>query len=228
MLRLMTTRAADATSRPAGFKVKAVLLAALGLTLATAATSLAFAQNGKIGPAAQATYDNKYEVYGGINYMNFQAGQNLPNRMNFAGAEIMGTYWLNSRLGVAGDYRFEGGTTPVLPSPQSFRPARQLVLLNTGMAGVQYRSIKNHYAAVDYHALIGVAHGEFDGPTTYDVGLYSNRTKPIGAFGGSLDYNYTKNIAFRLQPDLVIEHFGSEYREFFAISAGLIYRFGKQ
>ncbi|MBB5056501.1 opacity protein-like surface antigen [Granulicella aggregans] len=228
MLRLMTARAADASSRLAGLKVKAVFLAALGLTLATAAYAPAYAQNGKIGPAAQAAYDNKYEVYGGINYMNFQAGQNLPKRMNFAGAEMMGTYWLNSRLGVAGDYRFEGGTTPVLPSPASFRPSRQLVLMNVGMAGVQYRGPKNHYAAIDYHALVGVAHGQFNGPTNFDVGLYTDRTKPIGAFGGSLDYNRSRNLALRLQPDLIVEHFGSEYREFFAISAGVIYRFGKQ
>jgi hypothetical protein len=224
MLRLMTARAADASRRPAGLKVKAVFLAALGLTLATAAQ----AQNGKIGATPQATYDNKYEVYGGINYMNFQAGQDLPKRMNLGGAEVMGTYWLNNRLGIAGDYRFEGGTTPVLPSPASFRPSRQLVFLNMGMAGVQYRGPKNHYAAVDYHALVGVAHGQFEGPTNFDVGLYTDRTKPVGAFGGSLDYNRTKNLAFRLQPDLIIEHFGSEYREFFAISAGVIYRFGKQ
>ena len=230
MLRLMTARAADAHSRPAGPKGKSAVFAAFAaaaLAMATLATS-AEAQNGKIGPAAQATYDNKYEVYGGINYMNFQAGQDLPKRMNLAGAEVMGTYWLTDRLGIAGDYRFEGGTTPVLPSPASFRPSRQLVFLNAGMAGVQYRGPKNHYAAVDYHALVGVAHGQFEGPTTFDVGLYTDRTKPIGAFGGSLDYNYTKNFAFRLQPDLIIEHFGTEYRKFFAISAGVIYRFGKQ
>ena len=228
MLKLMTARSANALGRTTGLKVKAAAIVALGLAVATVAPDVAQAQNGKIGAAAPATYDNKYEVYGGINYMNFQAGQNLPKRMNLAGAEVMGTYWLNNRLGIAADYRFEGGTTPVLPSPQSFRPSRQLVFLNTGMAGVQYRGPKNHYAAVDYHALIGVAHGTFNGPTTYDVGLYTNRTKPIGAFGGSLDYNRTRNLAFRLQPDLIVEHFGSEYREFFAISAGVIYRFGKQ
>jgi hypothetical protein len=230
MLRLMTAPAAEAHSLPAGRKEKSAVFAAFAaaaLAMATLATS-AYAQNGKIGPAAQATYDNKYEVYGGINFMNFQAGQNLPKRMNMAGGELMGTYWITDHLGVAVDYRGEAGTTPVLPSPASFRPSRQLVYMNMGMAGVQYRGPKNHYAAVDYHALVGVSHGVFDGPTNYDVGLYTNRTKPIGAFGGSLDYNRSKNLAFRLQPDLIIEHFGTEYREFFAISAGVIYRFGKQ
>ena len=234
MQRLMTTGAPEARNRTAGvrtvglhalkFKAKALLL---GATIITGAT-LAQAQNGKLGPAAPVSYDNKYEVYGGINFMNFQAGQNLPKRMNFAGAETSLTYFLTPHLGVTGDYRFEGGTTPVFPSPGSSNPARQLVLLNAGMGGVTYRGPKGHYAAIDYHALVGVADGMFNGPTTYNVGLYTNRTKHIGAFGGSLDYNRSKNVAFRLSPDLIIEHFGSEYREFFAISGGVLYRFGQQ
>jgi len=31
----------------------------------------------------------------------------------------------------------------------------------------------------------------------------------------------------RLQPDLIFEHFGTETREYFSISAGLVYRIGK-
>ena len=190
----------------------------------------------KIGPAAHATYDNRYEAYGGINFMNFQAGQNLPKRMNFAGAEGMATYWLNDRLGVAADYRFEGGTTPVFANPIYNRVA---VFQNIGMAGVQYRGPKGRYAAIDYHALFGVGAGKFDSATSSyhgvappltptQIGLYTNRVKPMAALGGSVDFNYSKNIAVRLQPDLILEHFGTETREFFAISGGVIYRFGKR
>jgi hypothetical protein len=221
MQKLMTVGAAGT-----GSKARAALLATL--VMIGLGAIQAIAQNGKIGPAAPVSYDNKYELYGGLNYMNFEAGQNLPNLMNFGGTEVMGTYWLGSRLGVAADYRFEGGTTDVLKSPASFRPSRQLVFLNTGMVGVQYRGPKNHYAAVDYHALFGVSHGTFDGPTSFDVGLYTNRTKPMAALGGSLDYNRSKNFAVRLQPDLILEHFGTETREFFAISGGVIYRFGQR
>ncbi len=60
------------------------------------------------------------------------------------------------------------------------------------------------------------------------VGLYTNRTKPIAALGGSIDINRSKNFAIRLSPDLILEHFGTETREFFAISAGVVYRFGKR
>lgn len=33
----------------------------------------------KLGPAAPVTYDNKYEIYAGLNYMNFKAGKTCPS-----------------------------------------------------------------------------------------------------------------------------------------------------
>jgi hypothetical protein len=58
--------------------------------------------------------------------------------------------------------------------------------------------------------------------------MYTNRTKPMAALGGSVDINRSKNWAIRLSPDLILEHFGSETREFFAISGGVVYRIGKR
>ena len=90
----------------------------------------------------------------------------------------------------------------------------------------------------NYHAYGGVSHGTFDAtlragqpgqPEWSQVtGLYTNRTKPIAALGGSIDFNLLEELAIRLSPDLIFEHFGTETREFFAISGGVIYRFGKQ
>lgn len=210
-------------------------VAAILVSLVPLAAAPALAQN-KLAPNAHATYDNRYEAYGGINFMNGQAGQNLPKRMNFAGAEGLGTYWLTNHLGVAIDYRFEGGTTPVFANPIYNRVA---VFENIGMAGVQYRGPKGRYAAIDCHALGGFANGKFDSATTQyhgvappltasEIGLYTNRTKPMFALGGSVDFNYSKNIAIRLQPDLILEHFGTELREFVAVSGGVVYRFGKR
>lgn len=191
---------------------------------------------GKLAARPPVTYDNRYEIYGGLNFTNFQAGQNLPTRMNMGGGEILATYWLTSHLGLAADYRGEAGTTPVFPAapipPNPNYIHRPLVYMNMGMLGAQYRGPKNQFAAVNYHAYFGVAHGVFDGGTggtpPQDVGLYTNRTKPIAALGGSIDLNRSKNFAIRLSPDLILEHFGTETREFFAISAGVVYRFGKR
>jgi hypothetical protein len=211
--------------------VSGMLLAAM-----FAAGSAAMAQaKGKLGPGAPVTYKNRFEVYGGLNFMNFQAGQNLPKRMNLGGGEILGTYWLTNRIGLAADYRGEAGTTPVFPSapipPNPNYINRPLVYMNMGMLGAQLRGPKNQFAAINLHGFFGVSHGVFDGGTggtpPQDVGLYTNRTKPIAALGGSLDLNRSKNFAIRLSPDLMLEHFGTETREFFAISAGVVYRFGK-
>lgn len=203
------------------------------IALLLAGAGAAQAQNGKLAPKAPADYLNKYEVYGGLSFLNFQAGQNLPKRMNLGGGEAMGTWWLFDRLGLAADYRIEAGTTPVLPV-HGFN--RVLVTQNIGMAGLQYRGPKGRYAAVDYHALAGVSHGDFDSAiknypggtsyTTADLGLYSNRTKPFFALGGSIDFNYSRKIAIRVQPDLILEHFGTELREFVSVSGGVVYRFG--
>jgi hypothetical protein len=193
----------------------------------------------KIGPAAPVTYANRYEIYGGLNFMNFQAGQALPTRMNLGGGEILGTYWLPfdvpflRNLGVGADYRFDAGTTPVLANP--YVNNRPLVYMHVGMLGAQYRGPKNQYVAVNYHAYAGVGAGIFtyslkDTPPEFrgEVGLYTNRVKPMAALGGSLDFNRSKNLAIRLSPDLILEHFGTETREFFAISGGVVYRFGKK
>ncbi len=185
--------------------------------------------NGKLGPAAPVTYANKWELYGGPNFMNFQAGQALPKRMNMGGAEGSITYWLNKKVGLAGDYRWEGGTTPVLANPYVNRPG---VILNIGMFGVQYRGPKNQYVAINYHAYGGVAYGVFDlstkniPPLFNNVGLYGNGSAGMEALGGSIDFNRSKNWAFRLSPDLILEQFGTGTSEFFAISGGVVYRFG--
>ena len=36
--------------------------------------------------------------------------------------------------------------------------------------------------------------------------------------------NRSKNWAVRLSPDLILDEFGSDTREFFAISGGIVYR----
>jgi hypothetical protein len=214
------------------------LVSATALGAALLVASAARAQT-KLGAAAPVTYDNKYELYGGLNYMNFKAGENLPKRMNLGGAEIEATWWLMPKLGIAAEYRGEAGTTQVFPNADVYGIHRPLVYMNMGLFGVQYRGPKNQHAALDFHAYGGVADGVFDAGTQGAgvtpgasassnatlVGLYNNHEAPIIALGGSGDFNRSKNWAIRLSPDLILEHFGNETREFFAISGGVVYRF---
>ena len=182
---------------------------------------------GKLATKPPVTYDNKYEIYGGIGLQTFQAGQQLPKKMIFGNVEVTGTRWITSKLGVAADFRGGAGTTQVFPNSDLSRP---LVVQYTGMGGVQYRGPKNQFGAINFHAYAGAMHGVFDETARQDlyVGLYTNRTGPVGAVGGSVDFNYSKKIAFRLSPDLYFEHLGDETREFFGLSGGVIYRIGRR
>jgi hypothetical protein len=258
MLRLKTSGLCTAGwkitgARVTGFRAMAGVLAA-GLLMAGAAqgqstsststtttrtTTSSTTTLGKIGPSAPVTYANRYELYGGLNFMNFQAGQSLPKRMNLGGGELQGTYWLTKNLGLAADYRGEAGTTPVFPQANQYPYyiVRPLVYMNMGMLGAQWRGPKNQFVAINYHGFFGVADGTFNATqkstqTNADfyggTGLYTNRTKPIAALGGSIDFNRSKNWAIRLSPDMILEHFGTETRVFVAVSGGVVYRFGKK
>ena len=204
MLKKMTGARKNKVRALTGMLAAVALMAGAGRAMAQG--------NSKIGPSAPVTYDNKYEVYGGINFMNFQAGQNLATRMNMGGGEVLGTYWVTPKLGLGAQWRGEWGTTPIFPN--AFLKGRAGVSLNMALFGAQYRGPKNHYAAINFHAYGGPAFGNFthstgDVPPQYLplLGLYANHTAALVALGGSVDFNRSKNLAIRLSPDLILEHF---------------------
>jgi hypothetical protein len=218
--------------------------AAPGTVAVTKATQAALA------PYTGPRYDNRWEIYGGLNFMNGQAGQVQPGRRyNMGGGEVMGTYWLGGakvkRWGVVGDFRFGAGTTPVTSPYYN----RVVIMQFIPSGGVQVRGPHNRYAAIDFHALAGGTYGDFNYAVNHypggspvsacaaqqgidgygnkgNLGLYCNHFAPYGAAGGSIDFNESGKLAIRLQPDITFEHFGTETRVFFAISMGAVYRFG--
>ncbi len=107
------------------------------------------------------------------------------------------------------------------------------------MGGAQYRTrMRNQYVALNFHGYAGVSHGTFNysfrnlvvpiSEVYAETGLYPNRTKPMAALGGSIDFNLSKRMAIRFSPDLILEHYGTGLREFVGVSGGVMYRFGKQ
>jgi hypothetical protein len=201
-----------------------------------------------LAPGRGPSYENRWDVYGGLAFLNGQAGQNLPKRFNMGGGEGQFTWWipghLDNRLGLAADYRFGAGTTPVLPNATYNRP---LVTEHIFAGGVQWRGPRNRYVAINYHGFVGGVYGIFDHSTSSyplglspysacpvqqpgqlgNLGLYCNHAAPWGAVGGSIDFNQGQKFAVRLAPDLTFEHFGTETREFFGISLGVLYRGGR-
>lgn len=202
----------------------------------------------QLAPGRGPSYQNRWDVYGGLAFANGQAGQNLPKRFNMGGGEGQFTYWvpghLDNRLGISADYRYGAGTTPVLPNHIYNRP---LVMEHIFAGGAQWRGPRNRYMAINYHAFAGAAYGIFDrttnsypfGPSPYsacpvqttgqigNLGMYCNGMAPWAAVGGSIDFNQGPKFAVRLAPDLTFEHFGTETREFFGISLGVLYRGGR-
>jgi hypothetical protein len=205
-----------------------------------------------LAPYTGPKYDNRWEVYGGLLFMNGQAGQNLPKRYNLGGIDVMGTYWLGGpkdsywrrHLGLAADYRFGAGTTPLISPYYNRVVAMQSIFAG----GVQYRGPKNRYVAIDLNALAGGDQGIFDYATNHypggspvsscpgnqqpgqrdNLGLYCNHVAPWAMAGGSMEFNESARLAIRIQPDLIFEHFGTETREFVSVSAGVVYRLGKK
>jgi hypothetical protein len=198
------------------------------VVLAAGAARMQAQAQGKLAAAPPVTYDNPFELYGGLNYMNFMAGPDLAKQMNLGGVELSGTYWVKPRWGAVVDFRGDAGTTFV--KPQVYFNGRALAVLYTGMLGVQYRLQENQRVAVDLHAYGGVSHGDFSETITpaQGSGLYNNVTKPIEAAGGSVDFNTSKRWAVRLSPDVIVEQFGPGSRVFFSISGGLVYRIGSR
>lgn len=186
------------------------------------------AQSGKLAAAPPVTYDNRFELYAGLNYQGFQAGPYLAKVMNLGGVETSLTYWVNDKWGAVADFRPEAGTSFVTPN-DAFN-GRAIVAIYSGMGGVQYRVRQNQKFAFAVHAYGGVSHGDFSETitTAQGSGFYNNITKPIEAAGGSLDFNTSKNFAVRLSPDVVLEQFGPGSREFFSITGGLVWRIGKR
>ncbi len=204
----------------------AVALGVAGL-LATSARRME-AQEGKLALAAPVTYDNRFELYVGLNYQGFEAGPALAKVMNLGGAEVSGTYWVTKKWGATVVARPEAGTSFVTPNA-AFN-GRAIVALYSGLGGVQYRVGQNQKAAFSLHAFGGAAHGDFSETITVQQGsgFYNNETKLIQAAGGAFDFNLSKNFALRLSPDVVFEEFGPGVRQYFYVSGGLVWRIGKK
>ena len=194
--------------------------------------------HGSIAVNVPPSYDNKWDLFGGLSYMNWTAGPLFIPRSNSGGGEVMLTRWFTgpvsllhagpNRLGLVADLRGEYGTTPVHVNPYGLH--RTLVYQNMGLFGATVRGPSGPNFALNAHVLGGSSRGDFSkgtepaAPPTA-VGLYTNRWAPIGAIGASIDYNLQRKIALRFQPDLMLSHWGDATDTNFYIAIGFVYHF---
>ncbi len=176
---------------------------------------------------ANVRYNNKYEAYGGFAYSHFNAGPSLIEGSNLGGFDLQGTRWLTGRFGATANVRGYYGTNGVDPNPYGIRGP--LVFEHLFMGGATIRGISKPRAAVDFHALVGGAYGDFQHALgtvpPQNVGLFSNSATFATALGGSLDLNRSPKLALRISPDYILTRYGGVNQHEFAISVGILYRF---
>ncbi|HET9087897.1 MAG TPA: hypothetical protein VFN53_10265 [Acidobacteriaceae bacterium] len=194
-------------------------------------------------------FNRRWDLYTGLAYTNFLAGPALIQRSNMGGFDAAGTYWLNWHWGIQGSARMYIGTSGVFPNeehgfnPPPCKPFEQTCYESnniTGprimqyyfLAGPQYRFLRKTKFSATAHTLFGNAYGVFDsanlqGLNVQTIGLFATQWTFGGAIGGSFDYNYTPRIGLRIQPDLMLTHYGGTAQQNFAFSVGPIFRFGK-
>jgi hypothetical protein len=106
-------------------------------------------------------------------------------------------------------------------------------------AGPEWLGPHNKHGALIAHALVGGAYGRFEqdlrGNSPSVVGFYNDQTAPAAIVGGHIDLNRSAHWVFRITPDAVMTHYGTnygakvtQYDVNFAISVGIEYKFKKK
>ena len=187
-------------------------------------------------------YDRPWDVYAGMGYTNFLAGPALIQRSNLGGWEAAGSYWLNWHWGMLADSRMYIGTSGVYPSdiPQPVgRITGPRIMQYYFMAGPEYRFLRRGKGSMTMHAIFGNTYGIYDAATLHGAnvtqfGLFPTQWTFAGAVGGTYDYNYTPRLAWRVQSEVLLTHYGSNdpanyggtSQQNFAFSVGLLVRMG--
>jgi hypothetical protein len=173
------------------------------------------------------TYSRQYEIYAGGGYTRFRPGPNVQHNSE-ANWNVGITDYKWGNLGVTADFRGYYGTAFVgVNQFQVFKPS---ISQYTFMAGPQYRFFEGQHWGWSAFGLAGLGHGNFGtgtngfDPTT--VGLYPNGDTVNFAVGASVDYNVTPTLAFRLTPNYLYSHYGSDNQNNLGFNAGVVYRFG--
>jgi hypothetical protein len=184
---------------------------------------------------ANVRYDYRWEIYGGFAYSHFNAGPDLVQGSNLGGFDVQAARFFTPRWAVAANGRGYYGTSGT--APNSYGIKGPFVSEHMFLAGPEYRGPSNQHISMLFHALVGGAYGYFtrglqdqNGNTVAPsaVGFFNNQMIFASAIGGSIDLNRSPRLVFRISPDATLTDFGSAgIHEQFALSVGLVYRFGQ-
>lgn len=193
-------------------------------------------------PLAGVRYDNRYDLSLGMAYRHMKAGPNLLQGANLGGLDLSGSYWLLKHWGLEGTGRGYLGTSGAAPNLLGVRGPFIQEYIFAG--GPEWLGPHNEHGDLMAHVLVGGIDGIFQGdlhPTTLvpdpvqAVGFYNNQIAPAMVIGGHVDLNRSARWVFRVTPDAILTHYGTNYGAKisqwdinFAISVGMEYKFKKK
>ena len=195
-----------------------------------------------VDPLAKVRYDNKFDVSLGMAYDHMKAGPTLLQGSNLGGLDLSGSYWFSKHWAIEGSGRGYVGTSGA--APNSFVDSNGETHSINGpfvaqyffVGGPEWLGPHNKHGALIAHAMFGGVYGKFQqdllGQSPAIVGFYNDQVAPAAIIGGHMDLNRSPRWVFRITPDAVITHYGTNYGAKisqtdvnFAISVGVEYRF---
>ncbi len=197
--------------------------------------SLSTALRAQVQAVAPATtmpqYQQRWDIYGGYSYAHFNPG---PSRgvqaINLNGWNGDATAWFKQLFGLEFSARGYYGT--IIVPPNSFNITQSKMSEHLFLVGPNFRIIRKESHAAGFHVLIGAADGSFDqgfkssGVQPYQISIYNNKVAFGAAVGAWGDYNLNQKWAVRVTADWQPTHYGFQFQNEFAGTAGIVYKFG--
>jgi hypothetical protein len=217
----------------------AVLALSCGLRAQAQSTASPTAGNGTYiasDPLANVHYDNRYDLSLGMAYRHIKAGPNVLEGANLGGLDLSGSYWFAKHWAVEGSGRYYLGSSGV-GQPNTANVVGPFVSEQVFVAGPEWLGPHNKHGALIAHAMFGGAHFiSHEYPLdAQGVNFYNNQVAPAAIIGGHMDLNRSARWVFRITPDAVMTHYGtnyenkiSQYDVNFSISVGIQYKFQKK
>jgi hypothetical protein len=178
-------------------------------------------------------YTQRWDVYGGAQYMHFNPGTGRGNgvaAVNLLGWNGSATAWFRQSWGIEGSARGAYGNLVIPANPYGIA-ANPPMSEHLFLFGPSFRLYRATHATWGAHFLIGAAYGDFDsgfpaGIQPQSVNIYNDKLAFGYAIGSFADYNLGSRWSVRFIGDWQPTHYGFSQQNEFAGSVGLVYKMG--
>lgn len=181
--------------------------------------------------AVTETYTHRWDVYAGGEYMRFRPGPSIHNS-GMGGWTLGFTRYFNPRLGITADAQGYNGTNSLGATGGPYHTFNSKFSVYPFTIGPLYRFYGTSKWSVSGAAQIGIIYGFFDKNTNGIppelVGFYPASVVGAARVSGNLDYNVSPELAVRISPFVLLDHFGGNYDHNQGFMMGVVYRFGRQ